>query len=179
MLKRTIAFLIASLSVYVQAGPFDDVFYLYGNSASAPGIYSNRGRGHSGGTEVIRSSDVMSGFFVGGYNSASFTSPRASIQVLASEDWSTTANGTRFIIQTTSPTLTTPSTAFTVDGTSVTVGVPFFVPGRNSGPRTNAVIPPIAGTIIFNTTGREFCYSTGTLSTQWALLQSSTTACSN
>lgn len=52
------------------------------------------------------------------------------------------------------------------------------IPRMDAAPRTN-VTPRFEGDFIYNSTGKQLCYSTGTLSTQWAVAGSSTTACAN
>jgi hypothetical protein len=48
----------------------------------------------------------------------------------------------------------------------------------NSAPRTN-ITPTRTGQIIYNSTGKEVCFSTGTVVSSWVQIDDSTSACSN
>lgn len=161
------------------AGAFDDTFYFYGGSTSAPGIYVNRARNNSALPELLANGDSMFGLYFSGFNGSAFTSTsRASLEIKPMETWSTTANGTQFVFKATPALSVTPAVAFVVTGTSVTVGTSLFTLPISTGPRTN-VTPTIAGQLIYNSTDGQLCYSTATTITSWVISSSSTTACSH
>lgn len=91
----------------------------YSNGA-ATGITSKRGRNDFTIKERVASGDEL--FFIDayGYNGTSFgNTPAASISIKASENWSTTANGTSIVFETTQLGETTPSTTFSITGSGL------------------------------------------------------------
>lgn len=150
---------------------------IYGTSLTKPGLYVGRARGTSRDPEQLFNSDFMHGIYANGFKPNGFTStPVAAVSLMANENWSNTANGTKIIFTATPNTTTTPTTAFSITGTSVSVNVSLFTMPISTGPRTN-VTPSIAGQVIFNSTFAELCMSTGTAINSWVKVSTPTLAC--
>lgn len=81
-------------------------------------ITVQRGRGHPGpgGKEAVKSGDIINGLSGRGYNGTAFTTTdRISIEMQASQDWTSVANGTKIVFKTTPDGSVTPATAFTIN----------------------------------------------------------------
>lgn len=177
-MKKIAVFLLSFLVLRCQAGVFDETFFNFGTASSSPGITVNRARGHSAAPELIQVGDTLSGFYVGGFNGSAFTAQKAGFKIQATETWSTTANGSKFTVQVTSNTTTTLVDAFVVTGASVSVGVPLFTFAANAAPRTT-LTPTSVGQVVYNSTARELCLSSGTVINSWVQVSSPTAACQN
>lgn len=113
-----IGFLIGAMACPVSAGPDPrGILELegYGNSDAA-GITSKRGRNDFTIKETLASGDNL--FFIKGYgyNGTAFgTNAAASIEFIANQAWTSTANGTKIVFKTTPDGTATPATAMTLD----------------------------------------------------------------
>lgn len=129
----------------------------YGASSATPGDRVNRGRGHDRDKEPILSGDVINGLYGRGYNGSAFTtSDGVSIEMQASQDWTTTANGTKILIKTTPAGSTTAATVgtFQSDGG--------FLPFSRTEAQLKVSTPTATGAIYYDSTNKEFVQSTGT-----------------
>lgn len=170
---------MAFMAISCHAGVFDETSYLYGPSSVKPGIYMARAKGHSRDPELIGTNDVLGGMFASGWFGTAYSStPRVSMQMMATETWSSTANGSKVFFQTTPATTVVPVTGLTISGNVVRIDVDGLVLPINAAPRTN-VTPTIAGQIIYNSADKELCFSTGTTVTSWVLSSNPATACSH
>lgn len=116
-LKSLITFFLLSLCSLAHTQE-ESVF---GDSATVPGSLVYRARGHFAGKERLFSGDVLNGMYGRGWDGTAFSlTDRVSIQFQASETWTPTANGTKILFRVTPPGTTTPVTAMTIDGGTVT-----------------------------------------------------------
>ena len=100
--------------IAATVGQLDEVQTTYGNSSTAPGVAVQRARGHAGDKEHLYTNDIINGLYGLGYNSSAFTtSSRVSMELQASQNWTTTANGTKILLKTTPDDSTTPATIAT------------------------------------------------------------------
>lgn len=153
------------------AEDFSNPSTAYGTSTNTPGSRVNRARGTSRDPEHIYSGDVINGVYGRGYDGVSFgAADDVSIEEQASEDWTTTANGTKVLIKVTAPQTTTPITAMVVtsSGTSFT-GAQFFTPGAaQSVMYATTTITVGSSYITIGSTGTMTLTGTPTLSTSTA-----------
>lgn len=164
-----ITFLAIMLGIGAKA---EDLMTVYGDSGTKPGRCVLRARGHAQGTDHVYSGDALNGMYARGYNGSAFTTANgASIEIQASEDWTTTANGTKFVFYTTPKQSTTAAAVLTVNG----AGLQLLT---NAAPRTN-LTPSAAGTLVWNSADGQLCVSTGTVATSWVQVADGTTACSH
>jgi hypothetical protein len=135
-------------------------------------IRVQRGRGHPGDKATIQSGDVINGLAGRGYNGSAFTtSDGISLELQASEAWTSTANGTKLLIKTTPVTTATAATSLTVSS----AGLGLL---SDAAPRTN-LTPLSAGTLVWNSADNQLCISTGTTVSTWVQVADGTTACSH
>jgi hypothetical protein len=114
----------------------------------------------------------MNGLAGRGYNGSAFTTTSGiSLELQASEDWTATANGTKFVFKTTPVTTATSAASLTVSSSGLSLLT-------NAAPRTN-LTPLAAGTLVWNSADGQLCVSTGTVATSWVQVADGTTACSH
>ncbi len=173
------------ISAPVMAEDWTNPSYQYGGSTNAPGSTIFRARGHAGDKEHLYTSDILNGVYGYGYDGTNFgTSSRVSIQLQASEAWTTTANGTQILFKVTPVTTTTPVTPMTISGTGVsftTMTVTgLFGLRTDAAPRTN-ITPTAIGQMIVNTGASpdQVCISSGTTASTWVKIADFSTACDN
>lgn len=164
-----------------NAGMLDEINYRYGDSTNKPGIQVGRARGQSTSPEHLYTSDIINGIYGFGYDGTVFnTTSRSSIEIQASENWTSTANGTQILFKTTPATTTTAGTALTIGGGNVSVSVPFVLL-NSTAPRTTssfANMTILAGAMVFNSTDNEICVATGTTQSTFIEVATGTiTAC--
>lgn len=94
--------------------------FIYGDATTAPGYMVNRARDHYQAPSRLFSGDIINGLYGRGYNGSAFTtSNRVGIEFQATETWTTTANGSQILFKVTPPGSTTPITAMTINGSTV------------------------------------------------------------
>lgn len=174
-----ITFLVIMLGMGAKA---EDLMTVYGDANTKPGRCVIRGRGHAQGKENIYSGDVINGIYGRGYDGTSFqTSNGAAIELQASQDWSTTAHGTKIVFIATPDDSTTPATVWTIDGdgnltytgnytitaTTITLTAPVvasgaFYPYSRTEAQLKVSTPTAVGGVWYDSTNKEFVQSTGT-----------------
>ena len=169
-MKRILIPLLAILAaVSIQADGEQPPFITYGTK---PISQYQRARGQFGFQEHVYTNDVLNGIYGWGYGTSSFgTTEDANISIQAAENFTSTAHGTKVVIQTTPLTTATEATSLTV--TSAGLGLL-----SNAAPRTN-LTPPAAGYLVWNSADAQLCVSTGTTATTWVQVADGTTACSH
>lgn len=117
MLRKTLRLLLLFVASPIL-GAQDE--YSFGDSSTQPGHRVFRARDHYASPSRILSGDVLNGIYARGYNGTGFTtSDRSAIEIQASEDWTTTANGTSIVFKITPEGSTTPQNMFTIDWTGI------------------------------------------------------------
>ncbi len=92
------------------------IAYMYGGSGGGGGFVFNSARGTIAAPSQILANDVLSGFFSAGYTSAgAFSANVVAIQTRASEDFTSTANGTYITFLTTTNGATSRSERVRID----------------------------------------------------------------
>jgi hypothetical protein len=101
---------------------------IYGNAGQ--NVFA-RANGTAGSPTAVLTGEGLGSFSFRGWNGSAFTGSKAFIAALANENWSTTANGTQLVIQTTPNGSTTMATvaAFISDRITLTDGVNIAVSG--------------------------------------------------
>lgn len=162
----TLAFILLAVGV---AASIEDLITVYG---SRPGLTVRRANGHEGFEGPVLSGDKVNGIYGRGYNGSAFTtSDSASVEIQATEDWTSTANGSKVVVTATQATEATAATVLQIGANGLTLL-------SDAAPRTN-LTPLAAGTLVWNSGDDELCVSTGTVATSWVLVADGSTACSS
>lgn len=146
-----------------------------------PGIKVYRANGHSQDRIAVRSGDIINGLYGYGYNGSAFTTNAGvAIKEKASQNWTTTANGTKITFETTPDGSTTATEVMSIDNAgNLTVAGALDVTGSitvaavlNLYTRTSAQIkittPTAVGQVIFDTTLKQIVIGTATANcTSW------------
>lgn len=115
-MKRLIPFLFLLMASFAKADDYRNPDTIFGDSTTKPGYSVNRARGHFSGKERLYSGDVINGLYGRGWDGSNFsTSDRISIEMQASETWSSTANGTKMLFKITPAGTTTPIQVLSLD----------------------------------------------------------------
>jgi len=132
----------------------------------------NRGNGHPGDKRAVASGDIFTGLSGRGWNGTGWTTSSAvSLELQASEAWTSTANGTKIVFKTTPVTTATSAASLTVSSSGLNLLT-------NAAPRTN-LTPLAAGALVWNSADNQLCVSTGTATNSWVQVADGTTACSH
>lgn len=120
-MKRLLPFLFIAMASLVRADDYRNPDTIFGESTTKPGYSVSRARGHFSGKERLYSGDVINGLYGRGWDGSAFsTSDRISIEMQASETWSSTANGTKMLFKVTPAGTTVPVQVLSLDTGGVT-----------------------------------------------------------
>ena len=82
--------------------------------SNAPSLIMRRSNGLASAPQTVKINDIIGAVSGQGFNGNAYTTNRVSISYLASENWTTSANGTKIEFRTTQTGATSPSTALTI-----------------------------------------------------------------
>jgi hypothetical protein len=157
--------LLLSVAVWAGDGEVSGPETAYGGT---PGFRVWRANGHPQGRRTIKSGDVINSLVGYGFNGTSFTtSGGVAIKLEANQDWSTTANGTKIIFETTPDGSTSAAEVMSIDddgnvtisGTLTATGSVYA--GSGTEAELKVTTPTAAGLQYYDSTNKAVILSTG------------------
>lgn len=113
---------VAGTVAHIGGGASANAFFTTDAFNGIPGIYTQRANGTVGSKSAVQSGNIISGWFAGGYGATAYSSSgRASLRVLAAENWTDSAQGTTWNFFVTIPGGTTSANPLNISSVGVSV----------------------------------------------------------